>query len=57
MNKERRTQLVVAALLCDSGMQRIPITIRTKKGKLEANEMSLVRRHTTLSSEMIMQKG
>lgn len=57
MSKERRTQLVIAALLCDSGMQRIPVAIRTKKGKLEANEMSLVRRHTALSSEMIMHSG
>lgn len=57
MSNEQKRQLVLAALLCDSGMQQIPITIKSKKGKLEPEEMNLVRRHTALSSEMIMQSG
>lgn len=55
--EERRTHLVIAAILCDSGMLQIPLSIRAKNGKLEADEMNLIRRHTTLANAMVMQSG
>ncbi|MDO4203244.1 MAG: HD domain-containing phosphohydrolase [Selenomonadaceae bacterium] len=55
MNEARRTQLVIAALLCDSGMLQIPLSIRAKKGKLETDEMNLIRRHTVLGRSMILE--
>lgn len=52
---EQRTQLVLAAMLCDSGMVQVPLSIRSKKGKLEVDEMNLVRRHTVLGRSMIVE--
>ena len=57
MSEERRTHLVISALLCDSGMLQIPLSIRAKKGKLEADEMNLIRRHTVLGRSMIAESG
>lgn len=50
-------RIVQAAWTHDIGKQLIPTSILSKPGTLDKYEMELVRRHTVLGAEMLMQRG
>ena len=49
----RLQHLVIASLLHDIGMQRIPVQITDKKGKLEPDELKLIKMHPVFSYQLI----
>jgi HD-GYP domain-containing protein (c-di-GMP phosphodiesterase class II) len=53
LEKEEVQKLALGGLLCDIGMTKVPMEMLTKRGKLEASEADLVRRHVAHGLEIL----